>query len=157
MTKRILLKAGSLLLILALCFSVVGCGGDEKDYKLGFLIKIYGHGEELYPYTYVLNSEMDTLHTELDYTGEKCYVSFDSWNIPLHPEKEYEEWHAACDMGSGDNKCVSNLYFIEEDGSLTPIKDKALKEKGHYVFVCEATEPSTLWTYQSKKFYIDVI
>ena len=145
MGKRILLKAGSLLLILALCFSVIGCGDKKaKKYELAFKVVIEGYDNEI-----IMMPEDDELHITIPSDGEKH-------EIKLYYQKQEHPQHSNIWFEATIDSPIDTYLFLYENGKESSPTYQILEKSGTYLYIID-TLTTDSWDHTFRRLYIEFV
>ena len=145
MTKRTLLKAGSLLLILALCFSVIGCGDKkEKKYELAFKVVIEGYDNEI-----IMMPEDNGMQITLPCDGEKHRIEFFYQKLE-HPQQG-DIWFTPISSSE-----IDSAVFLMADDEDTQIMNNTIEDPGTYLYLIRARKCES-WNSGYYMLYINLV
>lgn len=129
-------------------FSACRSEGDESD------------EEKLYDVTIVIGSDdgewvfppnVTELHTTREYDGQEHRYGVRAYRLADHP-RWGDMWFTP--SGEGANVFSWDILYTDLEGNQSVLR--TVKDRGEYIFTCEARATSDLWNFRYINLYITV-
>lgn len=145
--KRILMTGMAMVFTLCVAAGFVGCKSDDDDKKYDVSIRIESDDGDYWIFT----PDIKELSAEREYDGKEHRFYVAAYQLVGHP-RWGNEWFTP--SGEGANVFSADFLYTDLEGNQSVLR--RLKDRGEYVFTCEARATSDLWNFRYINLYITV-
>lgn len=145
------IKILKLSVLFILLFFITSCKENKEDpnKKYDIAIKVKNNYES----TWIFTPDVSEITYTFEYTGEKMYFYFDSYNITNHASLSIY-WIAP---SSGKKSSYFSVNLMNKNQIYGEKHPEYVCEKGEYCFSVTASPGSANWKFRSVYLYITVI
>jgi len=147
--KKVLATGIVSMLMFCMAAGFVGCNSEEaKNKKYDVSIRIESDDGDYWIFT----PDIKELSAEREYDGKEHRFYVAAYQLVGHP-RWGTEWFAP--SGTGANVFSWRFLYTDLNGKQSVFED-TLKERGEYIYTCEARATSDLWNFRYINLHITV-